>query len=171
MWCEIKWYWWNREDHVTRATLKAVIPSAAKISIWLQIVTRAHFRHVTPLGRPRSAYKSDIEYCFKWPNDLEGEGQWLLLSISAESIPGCMFGASLVILAQICDELSHGQAKFPRIMGQNGQNDLYGKCQWHLFSITTESIPFIQWKIRFHKSQLCNFPYPLFVTLQWYHRL
>ena len=29
-----------------------------------------------------------------------------------------MFGANLVILAQICDELSHGQAKFPRILSQ-----------------------------------------------------
>ena len=35
-----------------------------------------------------------------------------------------MFGANLVILAQICDELSCEKAKFPRIMSQNGQNDL-----------------------------------------------
>ena len=35
-----------------------------------------------------------------------------------------MFGANLVILAQICDELSCGQAKFPTILSQNGQNDL-----------------------------------------------
>ena len=38
-----------------------------------------------------------------------------------------MFGANLVILAQISDELSHGQAEFPRILGQNGQNDLEGQ--------------------------------------------
>ena len=28
--------------------------------------------------------------------------------------------ANLVILAQMCDELSCGQAKFPRILSQNG---------------------------------------------------
>ena len=31
---------------------------------------------------------------------------------------GCMFGANLVILAQICDELLCGQAKFPRTSSQ-----------------------------------------------------
>ena len=31
-----------------------------------------------------------------------------------------MFQANLVILAQICDKLSHGQAEFPRILSQNG---------------------------------------------------
>ena len=54
--------------------------------------------------------------------------------VLAESIPGCMFGANLVILAQICDELC-GQAKFPRILSQNGQNDLEGQGQWPPFSI------------------------------------
>ena len=37
-----------------------------------------------------------------------------------------MFGANLVILVQICDELSCGQTEFPRILSQNGQNDLEG---------------------------------------------
>ena len=46
------------------------------------------------------------------------------ISIPAESIPGCMFGANLVILAQICDELSYRQAEFPRILGQNGKTNL-----------------------------------------------
>ena len=40
-----------------------------------------------------------------------------------------MFGANLVILAQTCDELSHRQAKFPRILSQNGPNDLEGQGQ------------------------------------------
>ena len=40
-----------------------------------------------------------------------------------------MFGVKLVILAQICDELSRGQAEFPRILSQNGQNDLEGQDQ------------------------------------------
>ena len=44
-------------------------------------------------------------------NDLEGQGQWPLFSIPAESIPRSMFGAYLVILVQICDDLSCGQGK------------------------------------------------------------
>ena len=51
-----------------------------------------------------------------------------------------MFGANLVILAQIYDELLHGQAKFPRIPSQNGRNDLEGRGQWPPFSIPAESI-------------------------------
>ena len=42
-------------------------------------------------------------------NELEGQGQWPLFSIPTESIPWCMFGAILMILAEICDELSCGQ--------------------------------------------------------------
>ena len=52
-----------------------------------------------------------------------------------------MFGANLVILAQIYDGLSRAQAKFPIILSQNGQNDLEVQGQWPLFSIPTESIP------------------------------
>ena len=74
-------------------------------------------------------------------NDLEGQGQWPPFSIPTESIPGCMFGANLVILAQICEDLSHRQAEFPRILRQNGQNDLEGQGQWPSFSIPAESIP------------------------------
>ena len=33
------------------------------------------------------------------------------ISIPAESIPGCIFGSGLVIVAHICDELSRGQYK------------------------------------------------------------
>ena len=44
-------------------------------------------------------------------NDLEGQGQWHQFSIPAQSIPGCMFGANLMIPAQIIDELSCGQGK------------------------------------------------------------
>ena len=69
-------------------------------------------------------------------NDLEGQGQWP--SFSAESIPGCMFGANLVILAQIYDKL---QGEFPRILSQNGQNDLEGQGQWPPFSTPSKSIP------------------------------
>ena len=52
-----------------------------------------------------------------------------------------MFGANLVILVPIYDELSCGQAEFPIILSQNSQNDLEGQGQWTLFSIATESIP------------------------------
>ena len=62
-------------------------------------------------------------------NGLEGQGQWPSFSIPDESIPECMFGASWVIVAQIYDELSHGQAEFPRILIHNGQNDLEGQGQ------------------------------------------
>ena len=74
-------------------------------------------------------------------NDFEGQGQWPPFSIPAERIPGCMFGVNLVILAQIYDELSCRQVKFPRILCQNGQNDLEGHGQWPPFSIPAERIP------------------------------
>ena len=61
--------------------------------------------------------------------------------MAAESIPGGMFRANLVILAQICDELSRRQAEFPRILRLNGQSDLEGQSQWPPFSIPAESIP------------------------------
>ena len=51
------------------------------------------------------------------------------------------FLVPILWLAQICDELSRRQAKFPRILSQNGQNDLEGQGQWPPFSIPTESIP------------------------------
>ena len=38
-------------------------------------------------------------------------------------------GVYLVILAQICDGLSCGQSKFPKILIQKGQNDLEGQGQ------------------------------------------
>ena len=74
-------------------------------------------------------------------NDNEGHGQWPLFLIPAESIPRCMFGANLVILAQIFDDLSHGPPEFPRIQSQNGQNDIEGQGQWPFFSKPAEGIP------------------------------
>ena len=74
-------------------------------------------------------------------NDLKGEGQWPLFSITAKSITECVLVANLVILSQICDELSCGQIKFLRILSQNGQNDLEGQCQWPLFSNPDKGIP------------------------------
>ena len=79
--------------------------------------------------------------CQNGQNYLEGQGQWPPFSLPVESIPGCRFGANLVILAHICDEVSRGQAKFPRILSENDQNDLEGQVQWPPFSIRTKSIP------------------------------
>ena len=107
-----------------------------------------------------------------WPNDLEGQGKWppfsmpteriprcifganlvilaqihyklshKQVSIPAESIPGCLFPANLVVLTQICDDLSCRQAEFPKILSQNGQNDLEYQGQWPPFSIPAECIP------------------------------
>ena len=77
----------------------------------------------------------------KWPNDLAGEGRWPPFLILAERIPRYIFGANLVILAQIHYKLSCRQAKFPRFLCQNGQNDLEGQIQWPPFSTPAESIP------------------------------
>ena len=44
-----------------------------------------------------------------------------------------MFAENLVIRAQISDELLRRQAKFARILSQNGQNNLEGQSQWPLF--------------------------------------
>ena len=65
-------------------------------------------------------------------NVIEGQGQWPPFSIPAECIPGCMFSINLVILAQICDKLLCGQAKFPRILSQNGK-----KWPWRSLSMTS----------------------------------
>ena len=62
-------------------------------------------------------------------------------SIPAENIPQHMFGANLVMPAKICHELLHAHGKFPRILRQNGQNDLEGQGQLPLFSTSAENIP------------------------------
>ena len=51
--------------------------------------------------------------------------------------------SNLVILAQIRDELSRGQAEFPGIgiLCQNDQNDIEGQSDWPPFSIPAEGIP------------------------------
>ena len=82
---------------------------------------------VTPLGRPRSVCKGNVEslgilvicpwksksnfqatfpkiLVWKWLNGLIYQGQWPLFSIPVESIIGCMFGANLVIPVEISDE-------------------------------------------------------------------
>ena len=72
-------------------------------------------------------------------NDLKGQGQWPTFPIPVESISGCMFGTNLVILAQICDKLSTGQAEFRTIVNQNDQNELEGQDRCPPMSIPTGS--------------------------------
>ena len=91
---------------------------------------------------PRSVNKSDIEGLSwnpesKWPNDLEGEGQWPPFSIWAKSITGCVSDANftLVIQPQICDNLLHGEAKFPKILSQNGQITLKVKDPYFQYQL------------------------------------
>ena len=61
---------------------------------------------------------------------LEGQGQWSLFSIPAESIPWCMFGANLVIPTEICDELSCGQGKvYGRTDGRTDGRTADGQTQ------------------------------------------
>ena len=76
-----------------------------------------------------------------WSNDLEGQNQWPPFSIPAERIPRYIFGANLVILTRIRYKLSHRQAKFPRILSQNGQNNLECHGQWPPFLIPVKRIP------------------------------
>ena len=99
-------------------------------------------RHIIPIGRPRWVYKSDVKCSFleswflesdlKWPNDLEGQDQWPLYSKPVWRISRRIFGTNLMILVQIHYKVLHGQAKFPRILSQNGQNYLECQGQWPL---------------------------------------
>ena len=87
-------------------------------------------RRVTPLGWPRSLYKSDVKCCFlefwiemaKWP-----WRSWSMTPIFNTSWEN----SKMYIWCKFCDfnKLSCRQAKFPRILSQNGQNDLEGQDQ------------------------------------------
>ena len=79
------------------------------------------------------------------------QSQWPPFSLLAEWIPRCMCCATLVILAQTHYMLSHGQAnEFPRILSQNGQNDLEGQSEWppytkmHVWCKFSDSSPNLQ---------------------------
>ena len=81
---------------------------------------------------------------------LEGQGQWPLFSIPAQSITGCMFGANLVIPAQICDELSCGQGKFHG--RTDGQTDRCRQRQYHNIHSGWKG-----WQSRSHKTWQIQF--------------
>ena len=53
----------------------------------------------------------------------------LHFSIPVDSIPECIFGANLVLLAQIYEELLYGQAKMAKITLKVKVNDLYFQYQ------------------------------------------
>ena len=76
----------------------------------LVIVAQIHYK----LSHRRAIFPTILSQNSQ--NDLEGLCQWPIFSIPAKSIPGCMFGANVVILAQICDELSCRQRKVYRRM-------------------------------------------------------
>ena len=63
-------------------------------------------------------------------------------SIPAKKILRCIFGENLVTVTQIhiLSKLLHGQAEFPRILSQNGQNVLEDQGQWPPFSTPADSI-------------------------------
>ena len=115
--------------------------------MWLPVVTfvTEHRKHniqecVVPLGRPRSVYKSNVE-----SRIVSWNGQMTLkVKVNASHFQYQLResqDAYLVILAHNHQKLSRGQVEIPRILSQNGQNDLEGQSQWPLFSIPTESIP------------------------------
>ena len=47
---------------------------------------------------------------------LEGQGKWPCIQYQSRGSPRCIFGANLVVLAQIHYKLLHGQAKFLKIV-------------------------------------------------------
>ena len=129
--------WFNLNMKIAGLSLTRVRPA------WMVSHTRARLGLVRPLGWDLR-YKSNVECRFmkiNGQNDIEGQGQWPSFSMPTKSISRCMFGANLVTLAQICDESSHRQIKFPTILSQNCQNDLESQGQWPSFSIPAESIP------------------------------
>ena len=116
-----------------------------RIMMWASI-DKSTLRHVIPFGRPKLVYKSNVKMPFHgcemaiWP--------WrsrLMTPVCSASqvkrISRCIFGANLIILAQIRFKLLCEQAKFPRILSRNGQNDPEVQGQWPLFSIPDKSIP------------------------------
>ena len=106
-----------------------------KLHIWCKFGDSSSTNPLQVIMETSQISKTSKTKCPKWPWRSKS------FSIPAESIPGCMFGANLVILAQIYDELLCGQAEIPRILSQNCQNDLEGQGQSPPFSIPAESIP------------------------------
>ena len=127
------------EHCVYNSTWGCATPLGWPRSVYRAMLNTTNLWRVILLSHPKPKFPGILE--FKWPNDLEGQGQWPPFPISAEIIPRCIFDANLVIIAQIYYKLSYGQTEFARILSQNGQNDLEGQGQRPLFSIPADSIP------------------------------
>ena len=87
-----------------------------------QMRTRARVRRVTPLGRPRSVYKSDVECRF--------------LEFWVEMVRWSWRSRSMTPILN-----TSKQTQFPRIRSENGQYDLESPGQCPPFSIPNEGIP------------------------------
>ena len=96
-------------NHVSKRGQCWVCP---RVPVGVNMVILAQFCDEVPIA---PTTRISWNYDFKWPNYLEGQGQCLTSPIPAEKIPRHIFGAHLVILAQIDDKLSCRQAQFPRI--------------------------------------------------------
>ena len=85
-----------------------------------------------PPGRFRSVYKSDFERLFwesivktdKWPS--RSRSMTTIFNTGREN-PKKYIWSKFDDSTSNSDKLLHGQANFPRILSQNGQNDLEGQ--------------------------------------------
>ena len=111
---------------------------------WNFVVTdlnKSTLEYVTPLSQPRSVHKCNVEGCFL--GILSQNGQMTLKvkvnnpHFQYQPWEWCIFGDCNSYPSQV---ITHGQGKFPRILSQNGQNDLEGQGLWPPFSIPAESI-------------------------------
>ena len=77
---------------------------------------------VTPLGQPRSVYKSIVECYFLESCEKKAKWHWrsrsitTIFNIAVNRISRCILGENLVILAQIHCKLLCRQTQFPRIL-------------------------------------------------------
>ena len=135
-----RWLWrWNVAMENVRMSLVLIINRKDfELAYTVGHYTRARLGCVKPLGRPRSVYKSDVGCCFlmaKWPWRSRSMPQ---ISIPAERMPRCIFGANFVILSRIHEKLPSRQAKFPRILSQNGQMTLKVRVNDRNFNTSRE---------------------------------
>ena len=74
----------------------------------------AHWHNFLPNHLSVISYCAERIVSWNGQHDPAGQGQWPLFSIPAKSFPRCMFGANLVIPAQICDKLLCEQGELHR---------------------------------------------------------
>ena len=100
-----KWPWRSRSITPFSIPAKNIPERACFVQIWW-----LYLKSITSYLAEKPNF---LEFCVKLAkkNYLEGKAQWPPFSMPAESIPGCIFGANLVIPGQICNELSCRQRK------------------------------------------------------------